>query len=313
MSGSKKIVVAIFGPTGVGKTSLSLELAENAGEIISVDSMQVYKYLDIGTAKPTYEELHKVPHHLIDVVTPDQQFSAGNFKRSAEEIIPVLFAKNKVPFLVGGTGLYFSALIRGMINIPKIDPEIKECLNQKWLQIGQARIYRILQRLDSVYAAKIHMNDKQRTLRALEVITGTGKKFSSFLSEGNEKKLFNFITIGINIDRKKLYDIINKRVDKMIGMGLVEEVRKVLDKGYTKNDPGMRGIGYKEIIEYFDGNYTLDEAIDKIKRNSRRYAKRQLIWFRHQMKDVVWFENTELENIKHYIKNEINEFNGYNA
>ena len=299
-----EFAVCIFGPTGAGKSALAINLAKNCGEIISADSRQIYKYMDIGTAKPDQNELKEVKHHLIDIITPDIQFTAGKFKIEAQKLIKVIIKKDMIPFLVGGTGLYFSSLTRGMINIPAIDEKIKEDLNTKLKIIGQERLFKILERMDNEYSKKIHPNDKQRTLRALEVMIGTKKKFSYFLKQNNQKENRKYITIGINTDREKLYNIINNRVDKMIDAGLVKEVEKILAMGYKKDDPGMKTIGYKEIVDYLEGSISLDEAVYLIKRNSRRYAKRQLVWFR-KVEDVNWFENTDYDSIKSFINKKI--------
>lgn len=300
----KNFAVAIFGPTGIGKSSIALKLAKENGEIISVDSMQVYKYMNVGTAKPGKNELKLVKHHLIDFVTPDIQFTAGDFKRQAQLIIEQILNRKKVPYLVGGTGLYFTALMRGMIDIPKIKNDIKDFIILKWNKIGQERMYKILSKLDCDYSKIIHPNDKQRTLRALEVILGTGKKFSEYISKKNQKIDINFISVGINIEREILYRIINNRVDKMIKDGFIEEVKDLLNKGYNKNDPGMKAIGYKELVEYIEGRKNLEETIQDIKRNSRRYAKRQLTWFK-KIDNVYWFKNDEINEIKNYVENQI--------
>lgn len=296
--------VVLLGPTCTGKTEIALELAENIGEIISVDSMQVYKYMDIGTAKPLPAELNRVKHHLIDIIYPDNQFTAGEFKRESQKLIPEIIKRDKIPFLVGGTGLYFLSLIRGMVDIPKINPIIKEYLIEKHNKVGQERLYNILKRLDPIYANKIHQNDKQRTLRALEVIIGTKRKFSSFLEQQNIKDNFTYIIVGLTIDRNELYERIDRRVDKMIENGLVDEVKFLLSKGYRANSPGLKAIGYKEIIAYFNDVISLDEAINQIKKNTRNYAKRQFTWFK-KMDNVVWFDYKEKEIIKSYIKQEI--------
>lgn len=303
----RDFAIAIFGPTGVGKSMMAMELAKDIGEIISVDSMQVYKYMNIGTAKPCKNEQNIIKHHLIDIITPDIQFNAGDFQREAQKLIPEIIKRNKIPFLVGGTGLYFTSLIRGLIEIPKIDKRIKNNIITKWDNIGQKRMYKILKRLDNEYSKNIHPNDKQRTLRALEVIIGTGKKYSYYLQKKNIKNDINYILIGISIDRKELYDIINNRVDKMIEDGLVGEVENLLKMDYKKNDPGIKAIGYKEIIEYIENKISLEEAISNIKKNSRRYAKRQLTWFK-KLNNVFWVKNIDIDLIKNYINNKINEF-----
>lgn len=304
----KNFAVLILGPTCTGKTSLAVKIAENAGEIISVDSMQIYKYMDIGTAKPSQSERKKVKHHLIDIITPDIQFTAGNFIRYANDLINDIISRNKIPFLVGGTGLYFLSLTRGMIDIPKINPEVKKKLIIKHDKIGQLRMYNILKRLDEKYAQVIHPNDKQRTLRALEVIIGSGRKFSDFLNQNNIKENdFKYITVGLNAPRNVLYEKINLRVDKMIEAGLVGEVKELINKGYSKNDPGMKGIGYKEILDHLDGVNDLERTIYLIKQNSRKYAKRQFTWF-NKMNDIKWFDFEDQENCIDYINKEIDNF-----
>ena len=304
----EEIAVCIFGPTGIGKTALSIELAKKNGEIISVDSMQVYKFMDIGTAKPSPEQLKKVKHYLIDIITPDIQFTTGDFKRKAEECISNIIKSGKIPFLVGGTGLYFLSLTRGMIDIPKIDPAIREFIINKWNKLGQKSIYSILEKIDKEYAAMIHPNDKQRTLRAFEVIIGTGNKFSFYLKKNNLKNNTKYITLGIKIDRQKLYNMINDRVDIMISKGLIEEVKNLIKMGYNQNDPGMKAIGYKEIFNHLYNHVSLEKTIDEIKKNSRHYAKRQITWF-NKLTDVKWFDSNEYNIIEDYINNKIYYFN----
>lgn len=296
--------VVILGPTCTGKSVLALELADERGEIISVDSMQVYKYMDIGTAKPSIYERKKVLHHLIDILTPDNQFTAGEFKREAQKLIPEILARGKIPFLVGGTGLYFLSLIRGMVNIPQVDKRVKEYLIKKHTKIGQDRMYNILKRVDPEYANKIHHNDKQRTLRALEVILQTKRPFSSFLGEENIKKDFKYIIVGLDINRNELYERIEKRVDEMIEKGFLNEVKSLLEMGYTEKDPGLKAIGYKELVQYFYGRVSLEKAIEEIKRNTKKYAKRQFTWFK-KMPDVMWFNYKDKEKIKDYINSQI--------
>ena len=298
------VAVAIFGPTGVGKTALSLELTRDCGEIISVDSRQIYKYMDIGTAKPTLDEQKFVKHHLIDIITPDITYMAGEFKRNSEKLIAEITARGKIPFLIGGTGLYFNSLMFGMAEIPAIGHETKTRLYKKWHRWGQKRMHDILLRVDPVYGNKIHWNDKQRTLRALEIFLETGNNFSYFLNSGNIREDITFINIGLNLDRKILYDRINKRVDIMIENGLIDEVKKLLGSGCTKNDPGMKSIGYREIIDYLEDRMSLDEAINLMKKKSRNYAKRQICWFKN-MPETAWFQPDDLTGVKKYLKDKI--------
>lgn len=291
--------VALFGPTGVGKTALSLKLAEkNNAEIISVDSMQVYRYMDIGTAKILPNEQNGIVHHLIDVVNPDEPFTAGDFKRFSENKIIDIAKRGKTPFLVGGTGFYFSTLINGIVDIPKIDDNLRERLRKLLLKRGKQWIFRMLELVDYDLSLRLNENDSQRVLRGLEVFFGTNRKLSDFYNDKrNNLDNVSYLKIALNISRDELYDRINQRVDSMIQSGLENEVRKLLDMGYTRDDWGMKGIGYVEFIDYFEGKCSFSEAVDKIKQNSRHYAKRQLTWFR-KMSDVYWFSpNDESEII----------------
>ncbi|HOL56708.1 MAG TPA: tRNA (adenosine(37)-N6)-dimethylallyltransferase MiaA [Spirochaetota bacterium] len=208
--------------------------------------------------------------------------------------------------MVGGTGLYFNSLMRGMIDIPKVSDEIKKRVRERLLKRGQERFFEILKKIDFEYSLKIHPNDRQRTSRAIEVFLQTGNKFSSYLKRENIKNEIKYIKIGLIIDRQKLYDIINKRVDKMIENGLVEETKKILEMGYSKNCPALKGIGYKEIVDYLENRCSLDEAIYNIKKNTRHYAKRQITWFK-SMNDIMWFSPDDEENIKKEIYRKIKE------
>lgn len=282
--------VALFGPTGVGKTALSLKLAEkNNAEIISVDSMQVYRYMDIGTAKILPNEQNGIVHHLIDVVNPDEPFTAGDFKRFSENKIIDIAKRGKTPFLVGGTGFYFSTLINGIVDIPKIDDNLRERLRKLLSKRGKQWIFRMLELVDYDLSLRLNENDSQRVLRGLEVFFGTNRKLSDFYNDKrNNLDNVSYLKIALNISRDELYDRINQRVDSMVQSGLENEIRKLLDMGYTRDDWGMKGIGYVEFIDYFEGKCSFSEAVDKIKQNSRHYAKRQLTWFR-KMSDVYWF------------------------
>lgn len=282
--------VALFGPTGVGKTALSLKLAEkNNAEIISVDSMQVYRYMDIGTAKILPNEQNGIVHHLIDVVNPDEPFTAGDFKRFSENKIIDIAKRGKTPFLVGGTGFYFSTLINGIVDIPKIDDNLRDRLRKLLSKRGKQWIFRMLELVDYDLSLRLNENDSQRVLRGLEVFFGTNRKLSDFYNDKrNNLDNVSYLKIALNISRDELYDRINQRVDSMVQSGLENEVRKLLDMGYTRDDWGMKGIGYVEFIDYFEGKCSFSEAVDKIKQNSRHYAKRQLTWFR-KMSDVYWF------------------------
>ena len=303
----KKIAIVILGPTCVGKTDLALKTAFHCGEIISVDSMQVYQYMDIGTAKPDQNELKQVKHHLIDITTPDKQFTAGHFITHAGKLIPQIINDKKIPFLVGGTGLYFLSLIRGMVDIPSVPAEINQMIKDRHRQTGQARMFRLLERLDYEYSQKIHPNDSQRTMRALEVIITTKNKFSFYLNQQNQKEELDARIVGIRRDRKELYTLINQRVDLMMDKGLLDEVKQLKKMGYNKDHPGMKGIGYKEILEHLEGSISLDEAVHQVKKNSRRYAKRQFTWF-NRMEGVNWFDAEDRNNIISFIEKQKSEF-----
>ena len=283
-------LIILTGPTAVGKTDLSIQLAKAVdAEIVSADSMQIYKYMDIGSAKVTEEEMQGVKHYLVDEIEPDMPFSVSEYKRMAEEYIDEISSRGKNVIVTGGTGLYLNSLIYDM-DFGKSDAnqELREELNKELEENGPAYMYEKLVSLDKEAAERIHPNNTKRVIRAIEVAM-SGEKMNDFSKDLRYNKKYRPIIIVLNRDRQALYDRINLRVDIMLKNGLIEEVKGLLDKGYTKDMISMQGIGYKEIIKYFDGEYTLDEAIEIIKRDSRRYAKRQLTWFR-RYEDAKWFE-----------------------
>ncbi len=283
-------LIILTGPTAVGKTDLSIQLAKAVdAEIVSADSMQIYKYMDIGSAKVTEEEMQGVKHYLVDEIEPDMPFSVSEYKRMAEEYIDEISSRGKNVIVTGGTGLYLNSLIYDM-DFGKSDAnqELREALNKELEENGPAHMYEKLVSLDKEAAERIHPNNTKRVIRAIEVAM-SGEKMNDFSKDLRYNKKYRPIIIVLNRDRQALYDRINLRVDIMLKNGLIEEVKGLLEKGYTKDMISMQGIGYKEIIKYFDGEYTLDEAIEIIKRDSRRYAKRQLTWFR-RYEDAKWFE-----------------------
>lgn len=283
-------LIILTGPTAVGKTDLSIQLAKAVdAEIVSADSMQIYKYMDIGSAKVTEEEMQGVKHYLVDEIEPDMPFSVSEYKRMAEEYIDEISRRGKNVIVTGGTGLYLNSLIYDM-DFGKSDAnqELREKLNKELEENGPAYMYEKLVSLDKEAAERIHPNNTKRVIRAIEVAM-SGEKMNDFSKDLRYNKKYRPIIIVLNRDRQALYDRINLRVDIMLKNGLIEEVKGLLEKGYTKDMISMQGIGYKEIIKYFDGEYTLDEAIEIIKRDSRRYAKRQLTWFR-RYEDAKWFE-----------------------
>lgn len=293
-----KKVIAIAGPTASGKTALAVELAKKInGEVISCDSMQIYKDMSIGTAKPTVEEMEVVPHYLIDFVSPDERYSVADFKRDAEEKIEYVLSKGKVPILCGGTGLYIDTLVLG-IDYPEIelDQEYRDELMKKAeSEEGLKELYEEAKSIDPEAIEKISENDKKRITRVLELYKATGKTKTELekISRSNGVK-YDYRVFAIDMDREKLYDRINRRVDIMIEQGLIDEVRKIIDK-YDKFPTAMQGLGYKEVVEYFDGKLTKQEMIDKIKQETRRYAKRQLTWFRKN-KNIVWIDGLDDRN-----------------
>ena len=297
----KPKVVVIVGPTASGKTALSIELAKKInGEIISSDSMQIYKDMDIGTAKVTKEEAEGIKHYLVDCVSPDERYTVSDFKRDAENAIKEILEKGKVPIVVGGTGLYVNSLIYGIeYQDMKFDEQYRnELMKKAETEDGLKSIWEEAHAIDPEAMKKISQNDKKRIIRVLEIFKATGKNKTEqeIISRQNGVK-YDYKVFGITMDREKLYSRINRRVDIMIEKGLEIEVKNLVEK-YTKFPTAMQGLGYKEIVEYFDGITTREEMIDKIKQESRRYAKRQLTWFRKN-KETIWLdsENDMKENI----------------
>lgn len=288
-----KKVLAIVGPTGSGKTKLSLIVAEKLdGEIISADSRQVYRYMDIGTAKPSLEDRKRIKHYFIDELNPDEEFNAGVFGEKGREIIEDIFSRGKVPIVVGGSGLYIKSLIDGFFEGPGADWELREILYKKANELGKEVLYEELKKVDPISAEKIHPNNLKRVIRALEVYYITGKPISQLQQAIKPEIDFKTVQVGLNWDRKKLYKRIEQRVDEMIKAGLIDEVKKLRELGYDKNLNSLQTVGYKEVFDYLDGLISYDEMIRLIKRNSRRYAKRQLTWFR-QDKRIIWLDVDE--------------------
>ncbi|MDY2882095.1 MAG: tRNA (adenosine(37)-N6)-dimethylallyltransferase MiaA [Romboutsia timonensis] len=301
----KKIpIIILTGPTAVGKTNLSIDLAKELNaEIISADSMQIYKYMDIGSAKVTIDEMQGVKHYLVDEVTPDYVFSVSEFQKRADDYIQKINKDNKKVLVTGGTGLYLNSLIYNM-DFAKSDAnnELREKLRIELEENGIDYMHNKLKELDPEAAQRIHKNNTKRVIRALEVCL-SGEKMNDFSNDLKFNEKYNPIIIVLNREREHLYERINKRVDIMMDNGLIDEVKNLLKMGYTKDMISMQGIGYKEIIKYLDGEYTLDEAIDIIKRDSRRYAKRQLTWFR-RYDDAKWFNLDEYSDSQ-VLKNDI--------
>lgn len=295
---NKKPLVVLTGPTAVGKTSLSISLARAVdGEIISADSMQVYKYMDIGTAKITPEETQNIPHYLISEFEPDEEFNVVRFQEYAKKYIKLIHDKNKIPILVGGTGFYIQAVLYDIeFEEGSPDTSYRDELTELAKKFGPEYLHDMLAKTDPASARAIHPNNVKRVIRALEYARQTGKPISNHNEEQKKKEspyLYRYFVL--TKDRNELYESINKRVDTMVSNGLVDEVKRLVEMGYTKDLTSMQGLGYKEIIDYLEGNCTLEEAVYRIKRDTRHYAKRQLTWFRRE-KDVIWINKDDFKN-----------------
>ena len=288
----KPKIVIIVGPTAVGKSQLAHKLSlKFDAEIIGADSMQIYKYMDIGTAKPVADARREVAYHVIDIIYPDEDFSAALFREKARKIIFPLFNKNKHNIIiVGGCGLYIKALIRGFLEAPGASLKLREKLKQEADLSGQDYLFEKLKEVDPLSAERIHHHDSFRIMRALEIFRLTGKPLSLLQKEHRfQEKSFQSLQIGLDMDREKIYLGIEERVDRMIAQGLVEEVESLLARGYSSQLKSMQGLGYKQITGYLFGKYNLFEAIRLLKRDTRRYAKRQLTWFKAQP-EIEWFK-----------------------
>ena len=303
---SKPKVIVICGPTASGKTALSIELAKKInGEIISSDSMQIYKDMNIGTAKPTAEEMQGIKHYLLDFVEPDKRYSVAEFKKDAEKAIEEILSKGKIPIVVGGTGLYVDSLIYGIEyqNIEldeKYRKELEKIAEEQGLQV----LYKRAKEIDEEAIKKISPNDKKRIIRILEIYKATGKNKTEQEIESRKKEIkYDFKVFAINMDREKLYERINKRVDIMIEQGLIEEVKEITRK-YKDFPTAMQGLGYKEVIEYLDEKMSKEEMIEKVKMETRRYAKRQITWFKKN-KQTMWIDGLadKQSNIQFILEN----------
>ncbi len=283
-----RLVLFLVGPTGIGKTTLSDSIADYMPvEIISADSRQIFKYLDIGTAKPPKKILSKTPHHLISFLRPEEHFSAGMYSKMGRKIIDQIFKRKKIPFVVGGSGLYIKALIEGFFELEIRDKKIRSSLRHRILDEGTETLYKELQKCDPDLADNIMPNDKQRILRGLEVCLSSGQKLSKLQEQPSVPPNFNPVIFGIRCDRKLLYDRINNRVDEMIEEGLLNEVLNLKKKKLSPDINALNTVGYKEVFEYMNNIITYDEMVEVIKRNSRHYAKRQMTWF-NKNKDIRW-------------------------
>ncbi len=305
----KKPLIILTGPTAVGKTELSVMLAkEMNAEIISADSIQVYKYMDIGSAKITKEEMQGIKHYLVDELNPSEEFSIYKFKEMTLKYMDEIYSKGKIPIIAGGTGFYIQSVLYD-INFSETDDEhiYRKELEAIAKEKGPEYLHNKLKEIDAVTAQKVHSNNVKRVIRALEYYNDTGK----LLSEHNEEQQkhdspYNFKYFVLNDDRQLLYDRINKRVDKMFELGLVKEVKNLLDMGYGRNLVSMQGIGYKETVAYILGEMNLEDTIELIKKNTRHFAKRQLTWFRRE-KEVTWIDYREYGNNKKVMSTKMTE------
>ncbi|MCX7785517.1 MAG: tRNA (adenosine(37)-N6)-dimethylallyltransferase MiaA [candidate division WOR-3 bacterium] len=304
-------IFTIVGPTGVGKTAIAIELAKQYDlEIISADSRQIYKYMDIGTAKPQLADGRwlkangdSIKFHMVDIVTPDVLYSAADFARDVSKVIAELTTQNKRFILVGGSGLYLKALFEPFFSAPPRDLKLRKVLSREPLD----ELYERLKIVDPESAQRIHCQDRQRIIRALEIYEQTRKPLSVQLKTETKKSQYEPYYVGITMPRKLLYDKINRRFDVMMENGLVDEVKNLLQMGYTKEHNALNGIGYQEIIRFLDGEISLTQAINIAKTRSRQYAKRQITWFK-KVKDIRWIEFTEFEPTFNKVKNEYEKY-----
>lgn len=295
----KKPLIVIAGPTACGKTDISIDLAEKiGGEIISGDSMQVYKYMDIGTAKVTKEEMRDIPHYLVDELYPDEEYNVMLFQQKAKQYMEGIYSRGHIPIIVGGTGFYINALVYDNDFSEEEESEIRKELYAVAENEGAEKLHAMLAEVDPEYAANIHHNNVKRVARALEYYRLTGEKMSEHNKNAKEKETpYNLAFFVLNMDREKLYERINLRVDIMMNNGLEQEVRKLIEMGYSPELVSMQGLGYKEFIPYFNGEISLEHVVDDIKKYTRRFAKRQLTWFRGQT-NGTWLDMGTLSKDK---------------
>lgn len=301
-------LIILLGPTGVGKSKLAIDLAQEfGGEIISADSMQVYRYMDIGTAKPTLEERKKVPHHMIDIVDPDQNFNAALYRTLGRKKIEELHNEKKLIWVVGGTGLYIKVLTQGIFSQPKIEPKVRERLKEEAEKKGGDFLYNRLKEVDPKSASKLHPRDIFRIVRALEVFEATGVPISFFREQHRfGDRPYKTLKIGLEIPRDELYQKIDERVDKMIEMGLLEEVKKLIEMGFHEGLKPMKSLGYKQMVKYLYKKSGWDDAIKEIKFETHHFAKRQLTWFKADPEvhwwDIVKDKKEIISEIKNFLQ-----------
>ncbi len=297
-----KTLVCIVGPTAIGKTANGIALAQALDTVVlSADSRQFYREMNIGTAKPSAEELATVPHYFINSHNLTSDYSAGDFEREALDLLDELFAQRDVIVLVGGSGLFVDAVCQGLDDLPKPLPGVRDRLNELHRNKGLEHLQDLLKELDPVYYAEVDIHNPQRVIRALEVCESTGKPFSHFRRQQTATRPFEVLKIGLNTDREQLYQRINARVDQMMAQGLLAEVKSLLP---YRNLPPLQTVGYTELFDYLDGRCSLEEAVDRIKQNTRRYAKRQLTWFKKDT-STAWFEPDETPAIIRFVKGKL--------
>lgn len=280
-------LIVVIGPTAIGKTALGIKLAQHFNtNIISCDSRQFYKEMAIGTAVPSKEELAAAPHHFIQNISIHDTYSVGDFEREALAKLDELFTDNPVQVMVGGSGLFVNAILNGLDDFPDVDPSVREQLNQDLVEKGLPYLQNMLKELDPIHYEKVAIDNPQRVTRALEICIGTGKPYSSFLNVKQHTRNFTPIVIGLEADREKMYERINKRVDIMLDNGLLKEAQELYPH---RDNNALQTVGYRELFAYFDNEFTLEFAIEEIKKNTRRFAKRQITWFK-RTPDVMWFD-----------------------
>jgi tRNA dimethylallyltransferase len=295
---SKTKIVVLCGPTGVGKTAAAIVLANRfSGEIIGADSMQIYREMNIGTAKPTLAEQRQARHHLIDIVDPWEDFDARRYIALARPLIADLVSKARLPLIVGGTGFYIKALIYGLFDTAPVHPDVRERLQKEAAEHGSATLHQRLAACDPEAAGRIHPNDTYRVIRALEVFESSGQTISAWQQEhGFQSRHYDALQIGLGMARQALYERIDRRVDQMIELGLLAEVRRLIKKGCDPELKAMQSLGYRHMIAYLQGQQSWDETVRTLKRDTRRYAKRQLTWFQADQ-DVIWVEKDDIDKM----------------
>jgi len=304
-------IIILTGPTGTGKTEVSIQIAQNIPEIeiISADSMQIYKDLDIGTAKPNRAILHKYNHHCIDLVEASINFDVMQYTQYAQKSIEEILSNNKKPLIVGGTGLYIKSFIKPIFEGPGRDEQIRSQLKELAKKRGNSYLFSQLNKYDPEYSKKISPNDTKRVIRAMEVYYLTGKPFSYFhqsVKHHSTQSKYHYYILCLYRDRNKLYQRINDRVDKMVNNGLIEETKKIIEQHEILNSNAMKGLGYKQIISYLQGNISREDAIERIKKETRHFAKRQLSWFKNQVTVDYWFNLDDYSDTQHSIEKIIN-------